>query len=44
MSRLFLDRIDKECSISILGIHEFKGIIMNVDDKWIKFKYTKKKE
>lgn len=33
MSRLLLDMIDKECSISILGIHEFKDIIMYIDDK-----------
>lgn len=44
MSRLLLDMIDKECSIAILGIYEIKGIIMDVDDKWIKFKYTKKKK
>lgn len=44
MSRLLLDMIDNECTIAILGVHEIKGIIMDVDDKWIKFKYTKKRK
>ena len=44
MSRLLLDMIDKECGIVILGLHEIKGIIMDVDEKWIKFKYTRKKK
>ena len=44
MSRLLLEMVDKECRIAILGVHEIKGIIMDVDEKWIKFKYTKKRK
>ncbi|WP_122639503.1 hypothetical protein [Romboutsia sp. Marseille-P6047] len=42
MSKLLLDIIGNECKITILGICEVKGTIIDIDDTWIKFKYRKK--
>lgn len=44
MSKLISDIIDKECTIGVLFLHNVKGVIIDADDKWIKFKYTKKKK
>ena len=43
-SKLFLDIIGKKCKITVLGLYELKGIIVDADDVWIKFKYGKKEK
>lgn len=43
MSKLFLDLVGKECKIVFLGgLAEVRGIILDIDDKWVKLKHRKK--
>ncbi|RDY25067.1 hypothetical protein CHL78_020185 [Romboutsia weinsteinii] len=44
MSKLLLDMVGKKCRITILGIYEIKGTIVDIDEVWIKFKYRKKEK
>ena len=41
MSKLFSDVIGHECRIVVLGFYEIKGLLLDVDDYWIKFQYKK---
>ena len=43
MSKLDLGLIGQECNIVFLGgLAEVKGIILDIDDRWIKLKLRKK--
>ncbi|MCR1824129.1 DUF6897 domain-containing protein [Terrisporobacter muris] len=43
MSKLFLDLVGQECKIIFLGgLAEVKGIILDIDDNWVKLKLRKK--
>ena len=43
LSKLFLDLGGQECKIIFLGgLAEVKGIILDIDDNWVKLKLRKK--
>lgn len=43
LSKLFLDLVGQECKIIFLGgLAEVKGIILDIDDNWVKLKLRKK--
>lgn len=44
MSKLLTDMRGNKCKFVILGIYEIKGTIIDIDDEWIKFKYSKKEK
>lgn len=43
LSKLFLDLVGQECKIIFWGgLAEVKGIILDIDDNWVKLKLRKK--
>lgn len=44
MSKILKEIIGQKCKIIILGMNDITGTILDFDDEWIRFQYSKKEK